>query len=58
MNESSKTSIIFHFVSTTYQSLFNDISTLIHYFCKQRKDSYAQVEDNRIEPSDSGSIQR
>ncbi len=50
--------IIFHFVSTTYQYLFNGISTLIDYFCKQRNDSYAQVKNNRTEPPDSGGIQR
>ena len=28
---------IFHFVFTTYQCLFNYISTLIHYFCNQTR---------------------
>lgn len=48
----------FHFVFTTYQYLFNGISTLIDYFCKQRNDSYAQVKNNRTEPPDSGGIQK
>ena len=43
----------FHFVFTTYQYLFNGISTLISYFCRQRKVVMRKLkitEMNRLTP--------
>ena len=50
-------SFIFHFLSTTYPTLFNHVSTDIDYFRGQRKWNDEKIKSNGVEPVDTGGVQ-